>query len=204
MKAADKVDKDFQIIIQPDMTTLNDESPAAIATAVDQLAAYPAAARLPDGRLIVSPFKAEAFNAAWWGSWLTTMKNTHGENVAFVPTFLDWRKNMDPFNSISYGFSAWGERSPAQVSSLHRCGRQGARARQDLDGAGRRPGRPAEPEHVLGGRQHRDAARELGQRHRRQGRLGAHPVLERLLARTPRWRRPPTTGGRSWTCPPTG
>lgn len=118
LAAAKAVDPDFMIVLQPDMTTLNDETPEALATAMAQLADQPSAGRLSDGRLIISPFKAEAKSASWWGSWLTTMRTQHGENVAFVPTFLDWRANMDAFAPISYGFSAWGERSPAQTASM--------------------------------------------------------------------------------------
>lgn len=117
LAAAKAVDPDFMIVLQPDMTTLDDETPAALAAAMAQLADQPSAGRLADGRLIISPFKAEAKSASWWGSWITTMRTQHGENVAFVPTFLDWRANMDSFAPISYGFSAWGERTPSQVGS---------------------------------------------------------------------------------------
>jgi len=84
-----------------------------LAAAVARLAASPAAFHLADGRLVVSPFKAENKTAAWWADWLATMKTEHGITVAFVPTLLDWQRYAASFDSISYGFSHWGLSNPA-------------------------------------------------------------------------------------------
>ncbi len=112
MQAAHAVDPQFKIMLQPDMTTLNNQTPEALAQAVATLAQSPAAFRLADGRLVVSPFKAENKTADWWKSWIALMKANHGIEVAFVPTLLDWQAFATSFAPISYGFSHWGLRNP--------------------------------------------------------------------------------------------
>ena len=116
LEAAHRVDPDFKIMLMPDMTTLDDDSSAALASAMARLAKYPAAFKLADGRLVISPFKAEAKSASWWKSWLATMKNTHNTPVAFVPTFLDWQQYADDYAGISYGFSHWATAHPDSAS----------------------------------------------------------------------------------------
>lgn len=117
LEAAHRVDPTFEIMLMPDMTTLNDETPTALASAMATLAKYPAAYRLGDGRLVISPFKAENQSADWWKSWIARMDSSHGIDVAFVPTFLDWKKHASAFASISYGYSVWGSRNPAASQS---------------------------------------------------------------------------------------
>ena len=112
LQAANRVDPTFEIMLMPDMSTLDDESPAALASAMATLAKYPAAFRLDDGRLVISPFKAEGQSADWWKSWMSRMDSSYGIDVAFVPTFLDWKKYAPSFAPISYGISAWGVRNP--------------------------------------------------------------------------------------------
>ena len=112
LEVAHRVDPDFKIMLMPDMTLLHDESSSYLASRVAALGKYPAAFHLPDGRLVVSPFKTEQHNAAWWKTWLGTMKSAQKTNVAFVPTILDWQAHRNQFASISYGFSHWGLRNP--------------------------------------------------------------------------------------------
>lgn len=112
MEAARRVDPNFKIMLMPDMTTLDAQSSSALAAGIAKLSRYPAAFRLGDGRLVVSPFKAEAKSASWWKAWIATMKSTYGITVAFVPTILDWQQYIDDFGPISYGFSHWGLRNP--------------------------------------------------------------------------------------------
>jgi hypothetical protein len=117
LQAANRVDPSFKIMLMPDMTSLHDDDPALVASKVAALAKYPAAFDLPDGRLVLSPFKAEQFSVSWWTTWLANLKSTHGVSVAFVPCFLNWT-NITAFAPISYGFSAWGERTAAAATSL--------------------------------------------------------------------------------------
>ncbi len=129
IQAAGQVDAGFRIVLMPDMTTLGGDA-GALAAAMAELAASPSVYRLADGRLVISPFKAEQQSATWWQSFLTAMKDTHHLPVAFVPVFLDFGANLAAFAPISYGFSNWGNRSPNQqggiagnVSKAHAAGK---------------------------------------------------------------------------------
>ncbi|WP_051832670.1 glycoside hydrolase family 71 protein [Streptomyces katrae] len=111
MEAAHAVDPAFKIMLMPDMTSLNTDEPGVLADAVAALGKAPAAHRLGDGRLVVSPFKTEAKDVAWWTKVLDLLKSRHGIRTAFVPTFLDFDANSARFAPISHGFSEWGSRS---------------------------------------------------------------------------------------------
>ncbi|MFF3209744.1 glycoside hydrolase family 71 protein [Streptomyces sp. NPDC002886] len=111
MEAARSVDPSFKVMLMPDMTSLGTDDPAVLADLLADLGKAPAAHRLPDGRLVVSPFKAEEKSAAWWTRVMDVLKSRHGIRTAFVPLFLDFGSHSGEFESISYGFSEWGSRS---------------------------------------------------------------------------------------------
>lgn len=111
MAAARSVDPAFKIMLMPDMTSLNTDDPAVLAEAIATLADASAAHRLPDGRLVVSPFKAEEKSVAWWTEVIALLKSKHGIRTAFVPLFLDFGAHSGEFAPISHGFSEWGSRS---------------------------------------------------------------------------------------------
>ncbi|MET9960398.1 glycoside hydrolase family 71 protein [Streptomyces sp. NPDC006326] len=111
MEAAHTVDPEFKIMLMPDMTSLKTDDPGVLADALAALAKAPAAHRLADGRLVVSPFKAEAQSAAWWSQVLDALRTRHGIRTAFVPLFLDFAAHHAAFAPISHGFSEWGSRS---------------------------------------------------------------------------------------------
>lgn len=115
MMEAAASDPGFKIILMPDMSeksSISTATPEILAQHIAALAAYPSAYHLPDGRLVVSPFKAESHDPAWWTLWMNVMQNTYGVRVALWPCFLDDIKFRDAFASISYGMSDWGARSP--------------------------------------------------------------------------------------------
>ncbi|MCU1393214.1 MAG: hypothetical protein JWM34_1642 [Ilumatobacteraceae bacterium] len=114
MQAARAVDPNFKILIMPDVASGVAADSNALASAVSTLAANPAAYRLADGRLVISPFYAEGKSADWWKQWIATMQTSYGIAVAFVPTFLDYG-NAAAFSSISYGMSTWGSRNPGSI-----------------------------------------------------------------------------------------
>ncbi|MCU1401054.1 MAG: hypothetical protein JWN62_4163 [Acidimicrobiales bacterium] len=114
MQAARAVDPNFKIMIMPDVSAGVAANSDALAAGVAALAADPAAYRLDDGRLVVSPFYAEGRSADWWRQWIATMQSRYGITVAFVPTFLD-AGSAASFASISYGFSDWGSRNPGAI-----------------------------------------------------------------------------------------
>jgi hypothetical protein len=114
LKAAESVNSKFKIMLMPDMSgNAQNLSPEALSDRLAELAKYPAAFRLGDGRLVVSPFLAEKKTATWWKQFISAMKSRHGITVAFVPLFLDERAYADSFGPISYGMSYWGARNPA-------------------------------------------------------------------------------------------
>ncbi|GHJ42041.1 endo-1,3-alpha-glucanase family glycosylhydrolase [Streptomyces sp. TS71-3] len=130
LRAAQAVDPGFKIMLMPDMAAL-DEGPEILADALATLAAAPAAFHLSDGRLVVSPFKAEAREAGWWKRVLDRLAARHGVRTALVPLFLDFRGHAEQFAPLSYGFSAWGNRShtgqsgsAGNIDLAHRLGKR--------------------------------------------------------------------------------
>ncbi|WP_327085263.1 endo-1,3-alpha-glucanase family glycosylhydrolase [Nonomuraea sp. NBC_01738] len=117
IKAAAAVDPGFKIVLMPDMTSLTADA-VTLADNMAKLAASSSVYRLDDKRLVISPFKAEQQNVAWWQTFMKTMKDKHGITVAFVPVFLNFGANAAAFAPISYGFSNWGNRSPAGQSGV--------------------------------------------------------------------------------------
>ncbi|MFG2997881.1 glycoside hydrolase family 71 protein [Streptomyces sp. NPDC048340] len=111
MEAARSVDPAFRIMLMPDMTSLKTDDPAVLADAVAELGKAPAAHRLADGRLVVSPFKAEQQKPDWWSRVMDVLQSRHGIRTALVPLFLEFDANNAAFAPISYGFSEWGSRS---------------------------------------------------------------------------------------------
>jgi hypothetical protein len=115
LQAAHTAAPGFEIMLMPDMTGPNmlSKDAATLAKYVAQLGGSPAAHRLADGRLVVSPFTAERRTVAFWTSFLSIMERTYGERVAFLPLFQDERKWRNSFAPLSYGMSNWGNRNPA-------------------------------------------------------------------------------------------
>ena len=116
MKAATNVSDAFKIMIQLDATaSAGKASDADIARALNILAQSPAVFKLPDGRVVLSPFKAENKTASQWQGILDILKNTYKKSFAFLPLFLDANK-MPQYDSISFGFGNWGSRDPLVIS----------------------------------------------------------------------------------------
>lgn len=115
LQAAAATDPGFKIMLMPDMYgSLGSKDVATVAQSMAALGRYPSAYRLADGRLVISPFKAEAHTVAWWSSFMATMKNTYGMPVALLPVFVANEQNYAAaFAPISYGMSSWGSRNPA-------------------------------------------------------------------------------------------
>ena len=114
MEAAAAVDPGFKVVLMPDMAgSLATRDVATVAKGMATLGGYSSAYRLADGRLVISPFKAEAHDVAWWTSFMETMKTTYGMPVALLPVFVGHEQNYSSaFAPISYGMSNWGSRNP--------------------------------------------------------------------------------------------
>jgi hypothetical protein len=113
LQAAQDVSPKFAIMAMPDMTSLGSATPEQMAAGLATFASYPSAYHLADGRLVVSPFKAEAETPAWWTQVFGILASTYNIKVAFVPLLLDFMKNEAAFAPISYGMTNWGSRSPS-------------------------------------------------------------------------------------------
>ncbi|MGW7428261.1 glycoside hydrolase family 71 protein [Streptomyces sp. NPDC054861] len=129
MRAAAEEDPGFRVQLMPDMTSL-DTTPAALADSLAQLARHPSAHRLADGRLVVSPFKAEEKDPAWWRLTMDELRSRHSVRTALVPLFLDFTPDRERYASISHGFSDWGSRTyhrqsgaTADADRAHRLGK---------------------------------------------------------------------------------
>ncbi len=104
----------FSIMLMPDMSgSLASLTAADLASMVAGYGAHASAFKLADGRLVVSPFKAEAHPAAWWTDFMNIMATTYKMPVALVPCFLNESAYEASFAPISYGMSDWGSRNPA-------------------------------------------------------------------------------------------
>jgi hypothetical protein len=120
VQAAGLVDPNFKIVLMPDATSSDVSDSNALAAAIAGLVTTNASSlyTLADGRLVISPFDPETLGAAWWQTWIATMKTTYAIDVAFFPCFLNYGANVAAFDSFSVGFSNWGNRSPAANQSL--------------------------------------------------------------------------------------
>lgn len=115
LEAASRIDAGFKIMLMPDIEVFK-SIPDSLTRLIKTLAAYPAAYRLKDGRLVVAPYNAQGLTTTWWTNWLNNMKN-QGINIAFVPVFQNWSTYAPGYSSISYGMSDWGWRSPKSQTS---------------------------------------------------------------------------------------
>lgn len=111
LDTAAATDSGFRILLMPDMESEFKAQPANMLTVVRALARHPAAYRLPDGRLVLSPYNAQNQPADWWKSQLATLK-AEGIDIALWPVFQGWSRHAQAFAPISLGFSDWGVRSP--------------------------------------------------------------------------------------------
>lgn len=109
MQTASEVAPDFHIVIQPDSAALRSLPASRMAEAIAELARYPSAYRLPDGRLVVSPFAPENMGAGYWQNVLGDLEK-RGIRSVFIPILLAWRRQAPAFAGLSYAMSAWGER----------------------------------------------------------------------------------------------
>jgi hypothetical protein len=103
----------FDILITADISgALFDLSVDEFAADISTYLAAPAAYRLVDGTPVLSAFAAERRKPEWWAAVLDALTAKLHTKIAFVPVFVDVSENIADYDSISYGFSAWGGRSP--------------------------------------------------------------------------------------------
>ncbi|MDR3707754.1 MAG: glycoside hydrolase family 71 protein [Capsulimonadaceae bacterium] len=111
IEAAQRVDPDFKIVPMPDLTAGYSHATTYLTDAITALSKYPNVYRLPDGRMVVSPYCAHIEPPAWWAQWLDQMK-AQGVSVALVPLFQGYGRYLKDYAPVSIGASDWGTRGP--------------------------------------------------------------------------------------------
>jgi hypothetical protein len=106
-------DANFDILITADVSgPLFDVSAEEFVADFSAYLASPAAYRLANGTPVLSAFAAERRPPEWWAAALGALAANLHTQIAFVPVFVKVSGNIAAYDSISYGFSAWGGRSP--------------------------------------------------------------------------------------------
>ena len=114
LTAAEQVGN-FSIVLRPNPMSdgISKLTPAQAAKGLAELTESPAAYRLPDGRVVVSPYRAELMSVDWWTATLSLMKTDYGVDVAFWPMFLNEQTWGPAFAELAHGEATWGERTAA-------------------------------------------------------------------------------------------
>ena len=109
LRAAQEVDPNFKILFKPDMTAGLGGDPGSLYGLLLKIKNAPSLFRLPDGRIVVSPYLPNIQGATFWKN-LMTRWSAAGVRVAFVPTFQGWKSNVDlaEWAPFSYGVIQWG------------------------------------------------------------------------------------------------
>jgi hypothetical protein len=118
-RAAEASGRGFVIVPNVDANgSVGNASATTVAAKLADLLRSPAAYRLPDGRPVLSSFKAEGKDPSWWRDILSHLRNDHGLNVAFIAVFLNANStNMQRFSDFSHGFGNWGVRTPRSIDN---------------------------------------------------------------------------------------
>lgn len=81
-----------------------------IAAAIYAFASGPSSYYLPDGRYLVSSFRGEGKNLAWWQAVFAALKANYGIDGAFMPAYLNINLATNyTGQSWTYGTSYWGD-----------------------------------------------------------------------------------------------
>ena len=117
IRAAKAVDSRFTIVLMPDMSALgpNIENVVKI---VNALYDDPGLYRLPNGRLVVSPFLSESVSPADWVRMKKEL-SSEGKEIAFVPTFLSLKPEYaEKYKDVSDGMGTFGTPLPNRNTPL--------------------------------------------------------------------------------------
>lgn len=114
-EAARAVDPGFAIVLMPDMTAGLKAHPERLVPMLLEMGRMPSVLRLPDGRLVVSPYCAQIQPPAWWQERMRELEQA-GMPIALLPLFQggDWA-SYAPF---SIGFADWGARNPVDSRGI--------------------------------------------------------------------------------------
>lgn len=113
-------DGSFKVVPMFDTTaSFGKETSQQVADALAQFANRPCAYTLPDGRFVVSSFKAEQLPVSWWDATFTAMKTTHSIDVAFLGGYLNISSAANfagyPW---TYGSGDWGDGADPGIAAV--------------------------------------------------------------------------------------
>ncbi len=116
-EAAEREGDGFVVVPNLDLSSnADDDSVEFIADRLAEMLREPAAYRLPDGRHVLSSFKAEERPPAWWQSVVTRLDEAHGLEVALISVLLDASsENLKAYAPVSYALSTWGVRTSTSI-----------------------------------------------------------------------------------------
>ena len=120
-------------VVAPNIDMTSSAASAPISTMAASLAQFygtSGAYRLPDGRYVLSTFKAEAKPASYWRELITTLKSQYGIDVAWVGVLLSINDaQIAEYAPISYALGTWGARdadltlrNPNRAVQVHKLG----------------------------------------------------------------------------------
>lgn len=117
MTAADESGGSFVVVPNLDANgSIADLPPSEVAARLDVLLDHPSAFRLPDGRHLLSSFRAEGRPVAWWSEVMDHLRSEHQHDVAFVAVLVDASPaNFEAYAPISHALSDWGSRDPETI-----------------------------------------------------------------------------------------
>lgn len=123
LDAAKSVDPGFKIVMMLDMNgsiaTGTTDAIAADIASWKNSASGSSMYQLPDGRVVLSAFKAENWTSTQWKALFTALKTSYGIDVAFMPVFLNFNAtNATNFAPFSIGFGNWGNRSTQSNANI--------------------------------------------------------------------------------------
>lgn len=126
-------DGSFKVIAMPDTNGAMIKNNEPLTTVADRIAHFaydsldgtrkksPSAYFLPDGRYVVSSFKADGKPASWWDSVFKLLDSRHGLKVAFLAGFLNLNDATNPSSSFagfpwSFGAGDWGSGADPNIA----------------------------------------------------------------------------------------
>lgn len=133
MKAAQSVDKNFKLMLMPDMDPNSPDTlltPSQMATQLAAFNKYSAVYRTGK-KMVIAPFNADLKTPAYWKSVMSSLKSNYKIDSVLLPILnTDTRLNFGGFLKISWGISEWGVTDPTQIARRQSILNLGAKARK--------------------------------------------------------------------------
>lgn len=133
MKAAQSVDKNFKLMLMPDLSPGGADARLTPSQMAAQLAAFNkySAVYRTGKKMVIAPFNADLKTPTYWKSVMSSLKSNYRIDSVLLPILnTDTAKNFNGFLKISWGISEWGVHDPTQIAGRVSSLKLGARARK--------------------------------------------------------------------------